>query len=70
MPREAEPSAIEKSFVLEALRENVRIDGRSFDDLRKLQLTFGDEFGVADVSLGNTRYEPMAKNVNVDIERI
>ncbi|KAI9851213.1 MAG: hypothetical protein M1838_004225 [Thelocarpon superellum] len=55
MPREAELSVNEKSFVLNALREKVRLDGRGFDDFRKLRLTFGEEFGVADVSLGKTR---------------
>ncbi|KAI9726403.1 MAG: hypothetical protein M1834_009031 [Cirrosporium novae-zelandiae] len=54
MPREAEPSANERSFVLAALRENVRIDGRQFDAFRDLELNFGDN-GVADVKLGKTR---------------
>ncbi|KAI9819781.1 MAG: hypothetical protein M1832_003856 [Thelocarpon impressellum] len=55
MPREAEPSSNEKAFVLEALRENVRLDGRSFDDFRAVDLSFGEEFGVANVSLGKTK---------------
>jgi exosome complex component RRP45 len=55
MPREAEPSLNERQFVLKALEENVRLDGRAFDKYRQLELTFGDEYGVADVKLGKTR---------------
>lgn len=55
MPREAEPSVNEKAFVLEALQDKIRIDGRNLDEFRKLDLSFGDDFGVAHVSLGNTR---------------
>ncbi|MCJ1291746.1 hypothetical protein MMC34_003291 [Xylographa carneopallida] len=55
MPREAEPSLNERAFVLKALRENIRIDGRAFDAFRDLNVTFGDEYGVADVRLGKTR---------------
>jgi exosome complex component RRP45 len=32
------------------------LDGRAFDAFRKAELTFGDEYGVADVQLGKTRY--------------
>ncbi|KAL1870531.1 hypothetical protein VTK73DRAFT_2605 [Phialemonium thermophilum] len=55
MPREAEPSLNEKQFVLQALKENLRLDGREFDQYRPLDLRFGDEYGVADVRLGKTR---------------
>ena len=55
MPREAEPSLNELEFIRRALKENVRLDGRSFDNFRDLDLTFGGEFGVADVRLGKTR---------------
>jgi exosome complex component RRP45 len=55
MPREPGPSLNERSFILQALQENIRIDGRSFDAFRDLDLNFGDEFGVADVTLGKTR---------------
>lgn len=56
MPREAEPSLNEKAFFLQALQEGHRLDGREFEQLRKLELTFGDQYGVADVTLGKTRY--------------
>lgn len=55
MPREAEISLNEREFILKALREDVRVDGRQFDAYRKLQLSFGDEYGVAEVQLGRTR---------------
>ena len=65
MPREAEPSINERAFVLQALRENLRIDGRAFDAFRHLELSFGDELGVADVKLGKTRYNRVS-HLHVD----
>ena len=56
MPRETEPSLNEKQFVLQALKEDVRLDGRDLDAYRPLELTFGDEHGVAEVTLGKTKY--------------
>jgi exosome complex component RRP45 len=56
MPREAEISVNERTFIQQALQENLRLDGRAFDAFRPLSLTFGDEYGVADVQLGKTRY--------------
>ena len=55
MPREAEPSQNEKTFILRALEDGQRLDGREFDQYRPLVLTFGDEYGVADAKLGKTR---------------
>ncbi|KAF3770514.1 hypothetical protein M406DRAFT_59501 [Cryphonectria parasitica EP155] len=55
MPREAEPSLNEKAFVTQALQEHLRLDNRSFDDYRPIELTFGDEYGTAEVRLGKTR---------------
>lgn len=56
MPREAEPSLSERTFVSQALEEGLRIDSRSFEQYRPLTLTFGDEYGVAEVKLGKTRF--------------
>ena len=56
MPREAEPSLNERAFLLEALGEEIRLDGRALDAFREVEITFGDEYGVADVKLGKTRY--------------
>ncbi|KAL9613625.1 MAG: hypothetical protein Q9167_001853 [Letrouitia subvulpina] len=55
MPREIEPSLNERAFVLEALQEDVRLDGRATDAFRDVQLSFGEDHGVADVTMGNTR---------------
>lgn len=55
MPREAEPSQNEKDFVLKAVREGHRLDARALDQFRPLDLKFGDQYGVADVTLGKTR---------------
>ncbi len=55
MPREVEPSLNEKQFLLRALEENLRIDGRAFDEARELELNLGDEPGTAEVPLGKTR---------------
>lgn len=55
MPREAEISVNERAFIQQALQEQIRLDGRAFDAFRPLELTFGDEYGVADVQLGKTR---------------
>ncbi|KAK4039681.1 ribosomal protein S5 domain 2-type protein [Parachaetomium inaequale] len=55
MPREAEPSLNERQFVAQAIQENLRLDGRELDQYRPLELTFGDQYGVADVTLGKTR---------------
>jgi exosome complex component RRP45 len=56
MPREAELSNNEREFILSALRQNVRLDGRSSDAYRDIELTFGEEYGLVDVKLGKTRY--------------
>jgi exosome complex component RRP45 len=55
MPREAEPSLSEKTFLTQALDKGLRLDGRKFDEFRPLELTFGDEYGVVEVKYGKTR---------------
>ncbi|KAI5459921.1 ribosomal protein S5 domain 2-type protein [Mariannaea sp. PMI_226] len=55
MPREAEPSLPEKTFLIQALQEGLRLDGRKFDQFRQLELKFGDEYGVVEVQFGKTR---------------
>lgn len=56
MPRELDPTINEKSFILDALNQKLRIDGRDLDAFRELELSFGDDYGLADVRLGKTRY--------------
>lgn len=60
MPRAAELSLNEREFILQALRRDLRVDNRGFDEYRPLELTFGDEYGVADVQLGKTRFVNMS----------
>ncbi|EPS38288.1 hypothetical protein H072_8042 [Dactylellina haptotyla CBS 200.50] len=55
MPKEPEISLTEKTFVLEALKQNLRVDGRDLQSFRDIQLTFGDDYGFVDVRLGKTR---------------
>ena len=63
MPREAEPSINERAFVLQALEENIRLDGRALDAFRDIDISFGDDYGVADVQLGKTRYLQQSKKL-------
>lgn len=56
MSREAPLSVAERDFILEALRENVRLDGRGADLFRPLNISFGEEHGHVKLQLGKTRY--------------
>ena len=57
MPRGLDVSNVERSFILEALAQGARLDGRPFDQSRRIDLEFGDEYGTATVRVGGTRYE-------------
>ncbi|KAL4925058.1 exosome non-catalytic core subunit RRP45 [Aspergillus undulatus] len=54
MNKEAPLSIAERDFILDALREDVRLDGRAADQLRPLKLSFGEEYGHVKVQLGKT----------------
>ncbi|PYH43111.1 exosome non-catalytic core subunit RRP45 [Aspergillus saccharolyticus JOP 1030-1] len=54
MNKEAPLSIAERDFILDALREDVRLDGRAADELRPLKVTFGEEYGHVKVQLGRT----------------
>lgn len=56
MPKEADISANERAFILEALHKNVRLDSRALDQLRPLTVSFGDEYGHVKLQLGKTRF--------------
>ena len=60
MPREVDPSLNERAFILQALIEKTRLDGRAFNSFRDLYITFGNEYGVAIVRLGHTKYSPIS----------
>jgi exosome complex component RRP45 len=55
MPREADPSNVERAFILDALSQNVRVDGRALDQFRNMELEFGDEYGSVSIQMGKTR---------------
>ncbi|KAL4878992.1 ribosomal protein S5 domain 2-type protein [Aspergillus karnatakaensis] len=54
MNKEAPLSIAERDFILDALREDVRLDGRAADQLRPLKISFGEEYGHVKVQLGKT----------------
>ncbi|KAL3447414.1 ribosomal protein S5 domain 2-type protein [Aspergillus insuetus] len=54
MNKEAALSIAERDFILDALREDVRLDGRAADQLRPLKLSFEEEYGHVKVQLGKT----------------
>ncbi|KAG6041542.1 hypothetical protein E4U41_003702 [Claviceps citrina] len=55
MPRDAEPSLSERTFLTKALQEGLRLDNRKFEQFRPIELAFGDDYGVANVKCGKTR---------------
>lgn len=55
MPSEPLPSTNASTFLLSALRQSTRLDGRAFSAYRPISLTFGDAPGTAEVQLGKTR---------------
>ncbi|KAL7278037.1 ribosomal protein S5 domain 2-like protein [Trametes coccinea BRFM310] len=55
MPRPPSPSIPEKEFVYGALKQSLRLDGRSMLEMRTPALSFGPELGWVECSLGKTR---------------
>ncbi|CAJ0645592.1 3916_t:CDS:2 [Entrophospora sp. SA101] len=55
MVKELEISNNERQFILKAIIEGYRIDNRRKSDFRKLNISFGQEFGKSEVTLGSTR---------------
>ena len=55
--RPPSPSIPEKEFVVEALKQGLRLDGRAVLEMRQPTLTFGPDLGWVDCSLGKTRHE-------------
>eukprot|EP01016_Furgasonia_blochmanni_P042452 TRINITY_DN5640_c0_g1_i14.p1 TRINITY_DN5640_c0_g1~~TRINITY_DN5640_c0_g1_i14.p1 ORF type:complete len:506 (-),score=90.52 TRINITY_DN5640_c0_g1_i14:1208-2686(-) len=47
-------STNDKDFILKALRQGLRLDGRELLDQRKIDVVFGLESGQVELSLGNT----------------
>lgn len=55
MPRDLEPSQIESDFLLESLKESLRLDFRAANEFRPLSISFGADYGSAEILLGQTR---------------
>ncbi|KAG8817464.1 hypothetical protein FRC17_011220 [Serendipita sp. 399] len=55
MPRSASPSIPEKEFLVSALQQSLRLDGRSVVELREPKLIFGPELGWVECAMGKTR---------------
>lgn len=55
MPREIDPPNAQREFVLAALAEGKRLDGRNLLDMRNVEFAFGDELGCVECRLGKTR---------------
>jgi len=64
MPREAELSNNEREFVIEALKNGLRYDGREPFEMREVKLTFGQEMGWVECRIGQTR---VAAQVSAEI---
>lgn len=56
MPREIDPPTIQKEFLLAALGEGKRLDGRGLLEHREVEFTFGPELGWVECRLGKTKY--------------
>ncbi|KAJ3570700.1 hypothetical protein NP233_g4222 [Leucocoprinus birnbaumii] len=69
--RPPSPSIPEKEFVYTSLKENLRLDGRSLLEQRKIEIAFGGELGYVECSLGKTRViaQVEAKMVKPSTER-
>jgi exosome complex component RRP45 len=54
MVREVEPPTIQKEFLLAALAEGKRLDGRLPLQQRKIEVQFDGDLGVCQVRIGET----------------
>lgn len=68
MNKEAPLSIAERDFILNALREGVRLDGRQADQLRPLTVTFGEEYGHVKVQLGKTRWVLFIRSCSSEVD--
>jgi hypothetical protein len=55
MVREFESSINEKEFILQGIKEGLRLDNRDKYDFRPISISFGPDYGRSEVTLGNTR---------------
>ncbi|CDR36769.1 CYFA0S01e04302g1_1 [Cyberlindnera fabianii] len=55
MAKGIEVSTNEREFVLEALRQGIRTDGRNLDEPRPVEITLHEQYGFVEVKMGKTR---------------
>ncbi|CCF60112.1 hypothetical protein KAFR_0J00440 [Kazachstania africana CBS 2517] len=55
MAKDIEISTAEAQFIVGALKERYRLDGRSFDEFREVKIKFGNEYGDVMVEMGETK---------------
>ncbi|CAR24889.1 exosome non-catalytic core subunit RRP45 [Lachancea thermotolerans CBS 6340] len=55
MAKEVEIPAAESKFVIECLRQNLRLDSRKFDEFRSVEIELGDDYGDVTVTMGKTK---------------
>ncbi|AAS50242.1 AAL124Wp [Eremothecium gossypii ATCC 10895] len=55
MAKAIEISTSESAFILEALRQNLRLDGRTFDQFRDVEIELGSEYGDVTITMGKTK---------------
>lgn len=53
--RDLDISNNERQFILQAVREGIRLDGRAPTELRSISLEFGSEYGTVFLDLGETK---------------
>jgi exosome complex component RRP45 len=54
--RPPSPSIPEKEFLVDALKQSLRLDGRALLEQRTPRFTFGPELGWVECALDKTRY--------------
>ncbi|EOR00241.1 hypothetical protein E3P92_02933 [Wallemia ichthyophaga] len=55
MPRKLEVNVNNKEFIINALKDNKRLDGRSLLEARRLELEYGEGLGSVTVKLGESK---------------
>ncbi|XP_067879400.1 exosome complex component RRP45 isoform X3 [Heterodontus francisci] len=67
--RDTPLSNCERQFILQAIAEKQRLDGRQTYDYRNIKITFGTEYGCCIVELGKTRQSELLVKLNRLLER-
>ncbi|KAK7807002.1 hypothetical protein U0070_015048 [Myodes glareolus] len=67
--KETPLSNCERRFLLRAIEEKKRLDGRQTYDYRNIRITFGTDYGCCIVELGKTRQSDLLVKLNRLLER-